>query len=62
MLHQKRGPKPRERDARDQRIADLERENAKLVARAERAEALVDLQNKVAQILGVTLPKPEERR
>ena len=61
LAPKKRGPKPRERDERDRQITDLERANARLVARAERAEALVDLQKKVAQILGITLPKPEER-
>ena len=39
-------------DARDKKIAELERRNARLTARAERAEALVEIQNKVAQLLG----------
>jgi len=40
----KRGPKPKVTDERDKRIELLERENAKLAHRAERAEALVEIQ------------------
>jgi transposase-like protein len=47
-----RGPKPVETDPR---VAELERENALLVRRADRAEALVALQKKVAEILGSPL-------
>jgi transposase-like protein len=57
----KRGPKPQPRDARDKRIADLEREVKRLRARAERAEALVEVQKKLAEILGVELPVPNEK-
>ena len=52
----KRGPKPRQRDARDKRIADLEREVKRLRARAERAEGLVEVQKKLSEILGIELP------
>jgi transposase len=47
----KRGPKAKKSDARDKRIANLKRENVKLKARLERAEILLDLQKKVAEIL-----------
>jgi transposase-like protein len=47
-----RGPTPRPApDARDRRISDLERENAKLEKRARRAEAMVALQKKVALLM-----------
>ncbi len=46
-----RGPAPTPTDARDRRIAELERENTKLEKRARRAEAMVELQKKVAQLL-----------
>jgi transposase len=46
----KRGPKPVAPDARDKKI--VERENVRLSKRAERAEALVELQKKVAGLLG----------
>jgi transposase-like protein len=50
----RRGPKPA--DPRLKQIADLERQLARAVRRAEHAEALVRLQKKVAQLLGQTLP------
>ncbi len=56
----KRGPKPKEVDARDKKIAQLERELGKATKRAERAEALVELQKKVAQLMGRVLPEPDE--
>lgn len=51
----KRGPKPVPPDPRDKKIAELERENARLKKRAERAEALVELQKKVAALLGTPM-------
>lgn len=56
----KRGPKPTLKDPRDARIAEQERQIAKLKRRAERAEALVELQKKVSQILGIALPATDE--
>ena len=54
----RRGPTPKVHDARDVRIAELERENLRLEARAERAEALIELQKKVAELLSAALPLP----
>jgi transposase-like protein len=48
----KRGPAPRVVDPRDKRIAELERETVRWQTRAERAEALVEVQKKVAALLG----------
>jgi transposase-like protein len=56
----RRGPKPVEVDARDKEIADLKKALAKSEARARHAEALVELQKKVADLLGVQLPKTDE--
>jgi transposase-like protein len=50
-----RGPAPRVVDPRDKRIAELERETARWQKRAERAEALVEVQKKVAALLGTPL-------
>ena len=55
LTPKKRGRKRVEIDARDRKIVELQRENAKLAARAERAEALVDLQKKVASLMGTPL-------
>jgi transposase-like protein len=47
-----RGRKRVPPDAGAKKIAELERQNARLTARAERAEALVEIQKKVALLLG----------
>ncbi len=48
----KRGPKVTPPDPRDKKIAELERDLGRQTKRAERAEALVELQKKVAALLG----------
>jgi len=53
----KRGPK-RKADARDRRIAELERRLAELTERAERAEALVRLHSSTSRILKIASPEP----
>src|SRR5690242_20013850 len=52
----KRGPQGKIVDPRDKKIIEQEREIAKLRKRAERAEALVEVQKKVSQLLGIALP------
>jgi hypothetical protein len=47
------------RDDRDKRIAELERQVAKLTTRAERAEAIAEIQKKVAALLGRPFPSEE---
>lgn len=56
----KRGPKPRVVPVEAKRILELERENRRLRVRAERAEALVEIQKKVAALLGNDLPPSGE--
>ena len=58
----KRGPKPKVTDERDKRIELLERENAKLTHRAERAEAIVEVQKKISQLLGIPQPESDEKK
>ena len=50
-----RGPKGVPPDPRDKKIAEQERELGKWRKRAERAEALVEVQKKVAILLGIAL-------
>jgi transposase-like protein len=50
-----RGPKVRPPDAREQQLAEQAREITRLTKRAEHAEALVEIQKKVAALLGVPL-------
>ena len=51
----RRGPAPRPADPRDKRITELERETVRWRKRAERAEALVELQKKLSALLGAPL-------
>ena len=51
----KRGPARRAVDPRDKRITELGRERTRWQKRAERAEALVELQKQVAALLGTPL-------
>jgi transposase-like protein len=55
----KRGPKAVPVDPRDNRIVELERQVAKLTTRAERAEAIAEIQKKVAALLGRPFPSEE---
>jgi transposase len=48
----KRGPAPRVLDPRDKRIAELERSAMFWRKRAERAEALIEVQKNIAALLG----------
>ena len=57
----KRGPVPKVIDARDRRIAELERDNVRLARRVQRAEAIIEVQKKVSQLLGIALPAPEQQ-
>jgi transposase-like protein len=57
-----RGPKPQRPDPRDRKIVEQAREITRLQARAERAEGLVALQKKAAEILGTLLPESDARR
>jgi len=59
LAPKKRGPKRAPPDPRDKQIVELERETRRWKARAERAEALVDLQKKVSMLLGIALPESD---
>lgn len=61
LAEKRRGPKPKLRDERDQRIAELERELARVRRNLERAEAVIEVQKKLSILLGVDLPEPSEK-
>ena len=61
LAPKRRGPKAVPPDPRDRKIVEQERETRRWKARAERAEALVDLQKKVSAILGIALPEIDEK-
>ena len=50
-----RGPKAKAVDPRDKKLIEQAREIARLQARLDRAEGLIELQKKVAQLLGMPL-------
>jgi transposase-like protein len=55
LAPKKRGPKVMPPDPRDKKIVEQERELTRWKKRAERAEALIDVQKKVAALLGTPL-------
>jgi len=59
LVAQKPGRKPK-LDAKDKRIAELEKRAARLEARLELAGKLIDLQKKVSAILGIDLARDGE--
>lgn len=59
---QQRGPKAVPVDARDKRIAELERDVLRLGRRAERAEAIVEVQKKLSVLLGIAMPTVDETK
>ena len=54
-----RGPTPHRPDPRDKKIVELERETARWRQRAERAEALVEVQKKLSAVLGTPLEREQ---
>jgi len=60
-LSRKRGPLPKGKNSLADKVKVLERENARLKARAERAEGLVEIQKKVSEILGIELKHNGEK-
>ena len=52
LAPKRRGRKPTPVDPRERKIAELERQLVQMTGRAERAEALVELQKKLAALLG----------
>lgn len=61
LTPKKRGPKERPPVGPEaKRVLELEREVRRLTVRAERAEAIVAVQKKVAELLGIPLAKSDE--
>jgi len=61
LTPKKRGPAPKPKNPLAAKVAALEREVTRYKVRAERAEALVDLQKKVAELLGSARPPTNGR-
>ena len=60
LTPRRRGPQAKPVDPRDRKIAELERETRRLQARLERAEGLIEVQKKVAALLGTPLASDEK--
>ncbi len=56
LTAQPRGPKPAPRNAFADALERLRQENARLQAQLAQAETIIDVQKKVAQLLGATRP------
>ena len=56
---QQRGPRPATDAALVREVARLQRENERLLARLEQAEAIIEVQKKLSEILGIPLPPPD---
>ena len=61
LAPKKRGPAAQAKNPLAAKVAALEREVTRQKARAARAEALVELQRKVAELLGIDLSRNGER-
>ena len=57
----KRGRKAKEAHPLEKKVVELQRSLEKAELRAKRAEALVELQKKVSELLGIQLPKEGEQ-
>jgi transposase-like protein len=55
----KRGPKPAARNPLAAELARAKRENARLARKLQHAEAIIDIQKKVAALLGIPLATPD---
>ena len=62
LTAKKRGPRAKRVDPRDRRLAAQERELARWKIRAQRAEALVEIQKKFSEMVGMPLSADGERR
>lgn len=56
LAPRQRGPKSARPTAGEQELKRLQRENARLQRKLQQAELIIELQKKVSELLGVTLP------
>jgi len=62
LAPKKRGPAAKVVNPLARKVAELERQIKRLTWRAERAEGLVEVQKKVAELMGIQLDENGERR
>ena len=61
MSSKRRGPKSRQKNPLSKHVCELERDNARLRRKLEQAEAIIDIQKKVSEILGIELKHNGEK-
>jgi transposase len=59
LTPKKRGRKGQEKNPMARKVAQLEKENRRLNKKLEQAELIIDIQKKVAALLGIPLKNPE---
>lgn len=59
-LSEKRGRKPKEANPLEQEVVKLNREKARLESKLKQAEAIIEAQKKISEILGIEQPSEEE--
>lgn len=59
---QKPGPKPQEPNLLSERVAQLEKENARLQQRLRQAETIIEVQKKISEMLAIPLNPPENEK
>lgn len=62
MSPQKRGRKQKERNPLSQQVARLEKENQRLKEKLTKAEAIIDIQKKISDILGISQNQADESK
>lgn len=62
LVRKKRGPRTDPDKELLQRIAKLEKENLRLADKLEKAELIIEVQEKVARLLGVEQPEDRDGR
>lgn len=60
LTPRKRGPKAQATDPSAQKLAEAEREVARLKAENAKLQLICDVQKKVSQLLGVTIPEDDD--
>lgn len=60
LTPQKRGRKKSEVNPLAKRVAELERDNAKLSKKLKQAETIIEVQKKISEVLGISQPENNE--
>ena len=61
LAPKKRGRKQKEANPLAKELARMQRDNDRLQARLKQAEIIIEVQKKVSQLLGITLPETGEK-